>query len=69
MTANDSKSYLADLNKLVGQDNNTYYHSINKKSINADYSVLTEKMETNCKAPKFKVNDRVRITKYKNFFE
>ena len=29
---------------------------------------MTEKIETNPKAPKFKVNDRVRITKYKNIF-
>ena len=35
MTANDSKSYLPYLNKLVGQYNNTYHHSINKKPINA----------------------------------
>ena len=26
------------------------------------------RIETNSKAPKFKVNDRVRITKYKNIF-
>ena len=43
MTTNDSKSYLSYLNKLVDQYNNTYYHSINKKTINADYSALTEK--------------------------
>ena len=29
---------------------------------------MTEKIETNLKAPKFKVNVRVRITKYKNIF-
>ena len=29
---------------------------------------MAEKAETNHKAPKFKVNDRVRITKYKNIF-
>ena len=29
---------------------------------------MTEKIDTNSKAPKFKVNDRVRITKYKNIF-
>ena len=29
---------------------------------------MTEKVETDPKAPKFKVNDRVRITKYKNIF-
>ena len=68
MTANDSKSYVSYLNKLVDQYNNTHHHSINKKPINADYSDLTEKIETNSKAPKFEVNDRVRITKYKNIF-
>ena len=29
--------------KLVDQYNNTYHHSINKKPINADYSVLNER--------------------------
>ena len=43
MTANDSKSYLSYLNKLVEQYSNTYHHSINKKPINADYSALTGK--------------------------
>ena len=56
------------MNKLVDQYNNIYHHSINKKAINADFSALTEKIETNPKAPKFKVNDRVRITKNKNVF-
>ena len=68
MTANDSKSYLPYLNKLVDQYNNTYPHSINKKTINADYSPLTEKIETNPKASKFKVNERVRITKFNSIF-
>ena len=44
MVANDNKSYLSYLNKLVDQFNNTYHHSINKNSINADYSALTEKL-------------------------
>ena len=68
MTANDMKSYLGYLNKLVNHYNNTYCQSINEKPINADYSVLTEKIETNPKAPKFKVDDRDRINKYKNTF-
>ena len=34
----------------------------------ADYSALTEKIETNSKAPKFKVGDRFRITKYMKIF-
>ena len=74
MTANDSKSYLRYLNKLVDQYNHTYHHSIGEKPINADYSALTEKIETNApkflkfKASKFKVNDRVRTAEYKNIF-
>ena len=36
--------------------------------INADYSDLTEIIETNLTAPMFKVTDRVRITKCKNIF-
>ena len=68
MKANDSKSYLPYLNNLVDQYNNTYHQSINKKPINADYSALTKKIETSHKAPKFKVIDRVRITKSKNIF-
>ena len=68
MTANNSKSYLSYLNKIVDQYNNTYHHSINKKPINADYSALIEKIETSSKAPQFNINDGVRIIKYKNIF-
>ena len=63
MTANDKKSCLNYLSNLVDQYNNTYHHSIIKNSINADYYALTENIETNPKAPKFKVNNIVRITK------
>ena len=68
MTANETKSYLSYLNKLVHKYNNTYHHSVGRKPINADYPALIEKIETNPKAPRFKANDRVRITKYKNNF-
>ena len=68
MTTNKSKSYLSYMNKLIDQYNNTYHHSNNKKPINADYSALTEKIATNSKPPNFKVNTRVRITKYRNIF-
>ena len=43
-------------------------HALNKKPINADCSTLTEKIETNLKAAKFKLNDRVMINKYENTF-
>ena len=52
MTANDSKSYLSHLNKLIDQYNNTYHLCINEKPINADYPALTEKTQTNLKALK-----------------
>ena len=39
-----------------------------KKPIDADYTALTEEIESSHKAPKFKVAGRVRITKYKNNF-
>ena len=68
MTANGSKSYLSYLNKLVDQYNNIYHHFIDKEPINTDYYSLTEKIESNLKVPKFKVNKRVRITKSKNIF-
>ena len=55
------------MNKFVDQSNNTYHHAINKKLIN-DYYALTDKIGTNPKAPKFKVNDQVRIPKNKNTF-
>ena len=68
MTASDSKYFLAYLNKLLDEYNNADHHSIYKKPIDTDYSVLTEKIETNHKDSKFKVNDNVRITKYNNIF-
>ena len=52
--------------KLVDHYKNNHHHSIGQKPITTDYSALTEKFETNPKVAKFKVNDRVRITKYKN---
>ena len=51
------KSYLRYLNKLVDKYNNTYHHYIVKKSIDADYSVLTEETESVHGAPKIKVGD------------
>ena len=68
MTTNESTSYLGYLNKLVEECNNTYHCCIGKKPIYADYSALSEEIELRHKAPKFKVGDRPRITKYKITF-
>ena len=67
MTANSSNSYFSVLEKLVYNHNNTYHVSIGKKSIDADYSVLLEKFKSNNGDHKFRVCDRVIITKYKNY--
>ena len=68
MTANDSKSYHSYLNKLVNQYNITYHHSTIKKPLNAVSYALTENIESNPEAPKFKVANIVRITKYEKIF-
>ena len=47
MTANNSTSCLRHLNKLVDKYNNSYHTCFGKKSIYADYSALTEEIETN----------------------
>ena len=47
MTTNDNKSYLGYLSKLGDEYNNTYHQAIGKKPIDADYSALTEEIETN----------------------
>ena len=52
MTNNDRKSFLPDLNILIDQYNNNYHHYINEKHL----MIL------------LLINDRIRITKYKNIF-
>ena len=42
MAANDSKSCLSYLNRLVDQCNKTYQNSIGKKNVNSDYSALAQ---------------------------
>ena len=53
------------MHKLEDEYNNTYHQSIYEKPVNADYSVLTEEIESSHKALQFKVCHRVSITKYK----
>ena len=68
MTANNKESFLAYLNNLVDEYNNSYNHFICKNTTNTDCSVLTEKIKTNPKSSKFEVAVRVRFNKYKNIF-
>ena len=58
MTANKSKSYLAYLNKLVDEYNNSYHYSFDKEPIIVIFFVLSEEIESSHQALKFKASDR-----------
>ena len=61
-------SYLGYLNKLLDLYNKSYCHYIGRKPMDADYSALTKELKTNPKTTKFKIDDRVMITKFRNNF-
>ena len=51
------------MNKLVDEYNNTNHSSFGKKLYHANYSALTEEIESSHKFSTFIVVDRVSITK------
>ena len=54
---------------IVSEYNNTYHRTIKMKPVDVkDNTYVDSKKEVNDKDPKFKVGDRVRISKYKNIF-
>ena len=69
MTSISKNVYINKLDDIVDEYNNTYHTTIKMKLIDVKYNtyINTDK-ETNDKDPKFKVGDRVRISKYKNIF-
>ena len=57
------------IDKSDDQYNNAYHTTIKMKPIDVkDNTYINADKETNDKDPKFKVGDRVRISKYKNIF-
>ena len=57
------------LNDIVDEYDNTYHKRIQMKPIDVKNDSFAEyNEESNEKDPKFKVNDHVRIPKYKNIF-
>ena len=61
--------YIDKLDDIVDEYNSTYHTTIEKKPIDVkDNTYINTGKETNDKDPKFKVDDRVRISKYKNIF-
>ena len=77
-TANQTKKYIAILPTLVNNYNNTYHNSIKMKPTEGSLKKNENKVRDNLyeettffarAKPKFKLFDRVRITKKKLFFE
>ena len=69
MTSVSKNVYIDKLDDIVDEYNNTYHNTIKTKPIDVkDNIYINTDKETNDKDPKFKVDDRVRISKYKNIF-
>ena len=69
MTAISKNVYFDVLDNIVNKFNNTNHRTIKIKHIDVSSNSYVEYNEnSNKKDPKFKVGDRVRISKYKNIF-
>ena len=70
MTSISKNVYIDKLDNIVDGYNNTYHTTIKMKPIDVkDNTYINANKETNNKDPKFKVGDRVRISKYKNIYK
>ena len=69
-TSSISKNvYIDKLDDIVNVNHNTYHTTIKMKPVDVkDNKYIDFKKEVNDKDQKFKVGDRVRISKYKNIF-
>ena len=69
MTSISKNVYIDKLDDIVDEYNNTYHTTIKMKPIDVkDNTYINTSKKINNKDPKFKVGDRVRISKYKNIF-
>ena len=69
MTSISKNVCIDKLDDIVDEYNNTYHTTIKMKPIVVkDNTYINTSKEVNNKDPKFKVGDRVRISKYKNAF-
>ena len=69
MTSISKNVYIDKLDDIVNEYNNTYHATIKMKPIDIkDNTYINTDQEINNKDLKFKVGDRVRISKYKNIF-
>ena len=69
MTAISKNVYFDVLNDIADKYNNTYHNTIKMKPTDLKNDSFAEyNEESDEKDPKFKVNDHVRISKYKKYF-
>ena len=69
MTSISKNVYIDKLDDIVNEYNNTYHTAIKMKPVDVkDNTYINNSKKINYKDPKFKVGDRVRISKYKNIF-
>ena len=69
MTSISKNVYIDKLDDIVNEYNNTYHTTIKIKPIDVkDNTYINADKDTNDNGPKFKVGDRVKISKYKNVF-
>ena len=69
MTSISKNAYIDKLDDIVDKYNNTYHTTIKMKPADVkDNTYVNADKEINNKDPKFKVGNRVRISKYKNIF-
>ena len=69
MTSISKNVYIDKLDDIVNEYNNTYHTAIKIKRTDVkDNTYINTSKKINYKDPKFKVGNRVRISKYKNIF-
>ena len=69
MTSISKNVYIDKLDDIVNEYNNTYHTIIKMKPADVkDNTYINTSKKINNKDPKFKVGDRVRMSKYKNIF-
>ena len=69
MTSVSKNVYIDKLDDIVGEYNNTYHRTIKMKPVGVENNTYIDfEKEFNNKDPKFKVDDYVRISEYKNIF-
>ena len=69
MTPISKNVYIYKLDNTVNEYHNTYHRTIKMKPVDVKENTYIDfEKEVNDKDPKFKINDHVRISKYKNIF-